>query len=103
MDAYDKFKKGERLKTGQIVRLFGKDFKEEEPQLTLVAYSKSYRGNICGYYAYTDEFNDENRKAYCHFYHWMNDDQKEHFLMDGISDHLVEVNSIKEVMFPRSF
>lgn len=103
MDAYSKFDKGERLKTGEIIRLFGSDFFGIEPQLTLVAYSKSHKGNICGYYVYTDELKDENKNAYCHFYHWMTDDQKEQFFDDNMENKLLKVNNVKEVMFPRRF
>ena len=55
-----------------IRRLQGREFAEELPKLTLVAYLESLNGNICGYYAY------ENRKVVSVF-HWMNNEEQAEF------------------------
>lgn len=103
MDIYTIFKEGRRLKNKELLRLQGKDFQNTKAQLTLVAYSVSHRNNVCGYYVYTDELKDENIKTHCHFYHWMNDDEKEQFFNDDMHDQILKVNDIKDVRFPRKF
>ena len=55
-----------------IKRLQGREFAEELPKLTLVAYLESLNGNICGYYAY------EGRKV-LNVLHWMNDEEQAEF------------------------
>ena len=56
-----------------IKRVRGKDFAEMLPDLRLVAYLKSFNGNICGYYI------PKNRKLVT-VKHWFNDTEKELFL-----------------------
>ena len=60
-------------KTKYIERLFNPDFRNELPNLTLIAYCVSNNGHICGYYQY------KTRKV-INVSHWMNDDEIEEFL-----------------------
>lgn len=57
-------------------------------KLVLVAYSRSARGNICGYYRYIDSDVPS-------VYHWMNDTERDEFLVH-IS--VPEVSNIQELI-----
>ena len=54
-------------KTKYIERLFNPEFRNELPNLTLIAYCVSNNGHVCGYYQY------KTRKV-INVSHWMNDD-----------------------------
>lgn len=56
-----------------MIRLQGSQFAAKKDSITLVAYSVSDRGNICGYYKYSNS-------DFPNFYHWMNDKEKVEFL-----------------------
>lgn len=56
-------------------------------KLILVAYSMSGRGNICGYYRYTDSDVPS-------VYHWMNDTERDEFLRTKIK--VPYVNNIQD-------
>lgn len=70
-----------------MIRLQGSEFYRELPELTMVAYSKSPNGNICGYYSYFGS----NRVD---VYHWLSDYEKNEFLKK-IPDNLPKVPNHK--------
>lgn len=71
----------------RMIRLQGSEFYRELPELTMVAYSESRNGNICGYYSYFGS----NRVD---VYHWLSDYEKAEFLKN-IPDYLPKVPNHK--------
>ena len=76
----------------KIIRLQGKDFQKALPYLTLIAYSKSDNGNICGFYRYEGSVRVNVQYWYSH---WFNDGEKQSFLSGQIS--VPRVNHIEEL------
>ena len=80
-------KYGINVPDSRMIRLQGSEFYRELSDLTMVAYSKSPNGNICGYYSYFGS----NRVD---VYHWLSDYEKEEFLKK-IPDNLPKVPNHK--------
>ena len=77
-----------------IKRLQGKEFADMLPELRLVAYLESFKGNICGFYA------PNNRKLIT-ILHWMNDEDKKQFLQN--KHNVIKLSSQKEALGLRIF